>query len=57
VKPGLPPETMNKQNIVGKEWEDNPNWSGACDELGKLAKPTSAITGTDDNMYPPYAIL
>jgi hypothetical protein len=56
VKPGLP-ETMNKQNIVGKEWEDNPNWSGACDELGKLAKPTSAITGTDDNMYPPYAIL
>jgi pimeloyl-ACP methyl ester carboxylesterase len=54
LMPGLPPETMNKQNIVGKEWEDNPNWSGACDELAKLAKPTLVITGTDDNKIVPY---
>ena len=30
------------------------NWSGACDELAKLAKPTLVITGTDDNMYAPH---
>jgi pimeloyl-ACP methyl ester carboxylesterase len=54
AKPGLPPEAMNNQMNVGKEWEDNPNWSGACDELAKLAKPTLVITGTDDNMYAPH---
>lgn len=45
---------MDNQNNVGKEWEDNPNWSGACDELTKLAKPTLVITGTDDTKYQPY---
>ncbi len=54
LKPGLPPEIANNQNNVGKHWEDNPNWSGACDELAKLAKPTLVITGTDDNMYQPH---
>jgi pimeloyl-ACP methyl ester carboxylesterase len=54
AKPGLTPETMNNQNNVGKHWEDNPNWSGACDELAKLAKPTLIITGTDDDKYQPY---
>jgi pimeloyl-ACP methyl ester carboxylesterase len=54
LKPGLPPEIANNQNIVGKHWEGNPNWSGACDELAKLAKPTLVITGTDDNMYQPH---
>ncbi len=54
AKPGLSPEAMNNQMNVGKEWEDNPNWSGACDELAKLDKPTLVITGTDDNMYSPY---
>ena len=49
LKPGLPPEVANYQTNVGKHWEDNPNWSGACDELAKLAKPTLVITGTDDN--------
>jgi hypothetical protein len=39
MKPGLPPEIVNNQNNVGKHWEDNPNWSGACDELAKSAKP------------------
>ena len=53
AKPGLSPEAMNNQNNVGKEWVAT-NWSGACDELAKLAKPTLVITGTDDNMYVPY---
>ncbi len=54
AKPGLSPEAMNNQNNVGKHWEDNPNWGGACDELAKLAIPTLVITGTDDNMYAPH---
>ena len=54
AKPGLSPEAMNNQMNVGKEWEDNPKWSGACDELAKLDKPTLVITGTDDNMYAPH---
>jgi pimeloyl-ACP methyl ester carboxylesterase len=54
LKPGLPPEIVNNQNNVGKHWEDNPTWSGACDELAKLAKPTLVITGTDDNQYQPH---
>jgi pimeloyl-ACP methyl ester carboxylesterase len=54
LKPGLPPEVANNQNNVGKHWEDNPNWSGACVELAKLAKPTLVITGTDDDKYQPY---
>ena len=54
LKPGLSPEAMDNQNNLGKEWDDNPNWSGACDELAKLAKPTLVITGTDDNKYQPH---
>jgi pimeloyl-ACP methyl ester carboxylesterase len=54
AKPGLSPEAMNNQNNAGQEWEDNPNWSGACDELAKLDKPTLVITGMDDNMYVPH---
>lgn len=44
---------MNNQNNVGKHWEANPNCSGACDELAKIAKLTLVITGTDDNAYQP----
>jgi pimeloyl-ACP methyl ester carboxylesterase len=54
LKPGLPPDVLNNQNNVGKHWEDNPNWSGACDELAKIDKPTLVITGTDDNFYQPH---
>jgi pimeloyl-ACP methyl ester carboxylesterase len=43
IKPGLPPEIADNQNKVGKYWEDNPNWSGACDELAKLDKCTYVI--------------
>ena len=52
LKPGLTPEIENKQNNLGI-WE-NTNWSGACDEEAKLAKPTLVITGTDDNDYMPH---
>ena len=54
AKPGASPDAMNNQNNVGKHWEDNPNWTGACDELAKTARPTLVITGTDDNMYQPH---
>jgi pimeloyl-ACP methyl ester carboxylesterase len=54
MKPGLPPEIVNNQNNLGKHWEDNPTWSGACEELAKLAKPTLVIAGTDDDKYQPY---
>src|SRR6185503_17303521 len=54
LKSGLSPEVANNQINVGKHWEDNPNWSGTCDELAKLAKPTLVITGTDDNNYQPH---
>jgi hypothetical protein len=51
LKSGLPPEIADNQNNLGKHWEDNPSWSGTCDELAKLAIPTLVMTGTDDNMY------
>jgi pimeloyl-ACP methyl ester carboxylesterase len=54
LKPGLSPEVANNQNNVGKYWENNPTWGGACDDLAKLDKPTLAITGTDDNFYQPH---
>ena len=54
LKPGLPPEVANDQNIVGKWWEANPTGSGACGVLAKLDKPTLVITGTDDNFYQPH---
>ena len=53
LKPGLPPEIANNQNNVGHAWTAT-NWSGACDELAKLAKPTLVIAGTDDNYYVPH---
>jgi pimeloyl-ACP methyl ester carboxylesterase len=54
LKPGLPPEIADSQNKVGKYWEDNPQWSGTCDELATLDKPTLVITGIDDIKYQPY---
>ena len=53
MKPGLTPDTMNNQNNVGHSWTAS-NWSGACDELAKIAKPMLVITGTDDNLYVPH---
>lgn len=54
MKPGLPPDTMNNQNNLGHSWTAT-NWSGVCDELAKIAKPTLVIAGTDDNLYVPHA--
>lgn len=54
LKPGLPPEIADSQNKVGKYWEENPQWSGSCDKLATLDKPTLVITGTDDIKYQPY---
>ena len=54
MKPGLPTDTMNNQNNVGHLWTAT-NWSGVCDQLAKIAKPTLVIAGTDDNLYVPHA--
>jgi pimeloyl-ACP methyl ester carboxylesterase len=54
LKPGLSPEIADSQNKVGKYWEDNPQWSGYCDALAALDKPTLVMTGTDDIKYQPY---
>jgi pimeloyl-ACP methyl ester carboxylesterase len=53
-KPGLSLDAMKNQMNAGFAWEAT-NWSGACDELAKIAKPTLVITGTDDNNYMPHA--
>jgi pimeloyl-ACP methyl ester carboxylesterase len=53
LKPGLSPEAMSKQTNVAMKWVAT-NWSGACDELAKIAKPTLVIAGTDDNKLVPY---
>jgi pimeloyl-ACP methyl ester carboxylesterase len=50
----IPPNTIEQQKNIGSYWEANPNWSGACDDLAKIAKPTLVITGTDDNAYQPH---
>jgi pimeloyl-ACP methyl ester carboxylesterase len=52
LKPAVNPETLKNQANLGI-WE-NTNWSGACVEGAKLAKPTLVITGTDDNNYMPH---
>ena len=44
---------MDDQFNIGHAWEAT-NWSGACDELAKLDKPTLVITGTEDNFYQPH---
>ena len=54
MKPGLSQNAMNNQKNAGFAWEAT-NWSGACDELAKIAKPTLVITGTDDNNLIPHA--
>lgn len=54
LKPGLTPEIADSQNKLGKYWEDNPEWSGMCDGLATLDKPTLVMTGIDDIKYQPY---
>ena len=52
VMPGLTPETMNNQYKVAFDWVAT-NWSGACDALANIAKPTLVITGKEDNYLVP----
>ena len=54
MKLGLPTDTMNNQNNVGHLWTAT-NWSGVCDQLANIAKPTLVIAGTDDSLYVPHA--
>ena len=54
LKPGLSQNAMNNQKNAAFAWAAT-NWSGACDELAKIAKPTLVITGTDDNLLVPHA--
>jgi pimeloyl-ACP methyl ester carboxylesterase len=49
----ISPEAQAGQANIGFGWEAI-NWSGACEELAKVAKPTLVITGTDDNYYVPH---
>ena len=53
LKPGLSQNAMNNQKNAAFAWAAT-NWSGACDELAKIAKPTLVITGTDDNLLVPH---
>jgi pimeloyl-ACP methyl ester carboxylesterase len=53
LRPGLSPEVAKDQSKVADAWTAT-NWSGACDELAKIAKPTLVIAGTDDNDYAPH---
>ena len=54
LKPGLSQNAMNNQKNAAFAWVAT-NWSGACDELAKIAKPALVITGTDDNLLVPHA--
>jgi pimeloyl-ACP methyl ester carboxylesterase len=49
----ISPNTIMQQYNVGMRWEAT-NWSGACHDLARIAKPTLVITGTDDNAYIPH---
>jgi pimeloyl-ACP methyl ester carboxylesterase len=53
MAPNLSPETLNKQSDAAFAWMAT-NWNGACDDLAKIAKPTLAITGVDDNFLVPH---
>ena len=54
LAPNTSPETMKKQSDAAFAWMAT-NWNGACDDLAKIAKPTLAITGIDDNFIIPHA--
>ena len=52
LRPGLPPEVLNDQSKIADAWMAT-NWSGVCDDLAKITKPTLVLLGTDDNVYVP----
>lgn len=46
------PNIVKQQFIVGEHWLATKQ-NGACNDFGKIAKPTLIITATDDNVYVP----
>ena len=53
LRAGVPPEVLNDQSKIADAWMAT-NWTGVCDDLAKITKPTLVITGTDDNVFVPY---
>jgi hypothetical protein len=49
--PSITPNNNLQQLNVYRKWVAT-NWSGICDELTKISKPTLVITGTEDNNVP-----
>ena len=49
---GILPNIVKQQFIVGEHWLATKQ-NGACNDFGKIAKPTLIITATDDNVYVP----
>src|SRR5215469_16444260 len=47
----IPLNTRQQQLGIVHAWMST-NWSGVCDKLAKIAKPTLIISGTDDNTVP-----
>ena len=43
--------TVKKQFEINENWLSK-NWTGVCDQLQKMAKPTLIITGTEDQAVP-----
>ena len=52
LRPGLSPEVLNDQSKIANAFMAT-NWTGVCDDLAKITKPTLVITGTDDNVFVP----
>lgn len=48
---GIPLNTIKQQNNIVQNWFA-PNWSGICNQLPNISKPTLVITGTDDVIVP-----
>ncbi len=48
--------TLKKQFEINENWLSK-NWTGVCDQLQKMTKPTLIITGTEDQAIPPINSL
>jgi pimeloyl-ACP methyl ester carboxylesterase len=52
LRTGLTPEAVDGQTKIAEAFMAT-NWSGICDDLAKITKPTLVITGADDKVYVP----
>ena len=48
---GIGPDTYIQQEKITQNWKST-NWSGICNQLPNIAKPTLVITGTEDVTIP-----